>query len=141
MRETTSKITKEPKQKNRLGTLSNYQLRYATRRSIFKSFRREIKADVKKQHDLYVNNLIGDIELNPTDFYRYIYTQTKDSQGIPSLKRRNDSDLANSELEQADEFNDKFTDVFNKSEHTQIPLPNRSAPKMEGMVGWCDGAG
>ena len=26
------------------------------------------------------------------------------------------------------EFNGQFTDVFNKSEHTQVPLPNRSAP-------------
>ena len=44
------------------------------------------------------------------------------------LKRRNGSGLAESELEQAEEFNGQFTDVFNKSEHTQAPLPNRSAP-------------
>ena len=31
-------------------------------------------------------------------------------------------------MEQAEEFNGQFTDVFNKSEHTQVPLPNRSAP-------------
>ena len=30
-------------------------------RAKFESLRREIKADVKKQHDLYVNNLVGDI--------------------------------------------------------------------------------
>ena len=29
------------------------------------------------------------------------------------------------------EFNGQFTDVFNKSEHTQGPLPNRSAPFLE----------
>ena len=33
-----------------------------------------------------------------------------------------------SELEQAEEFNGQFTDMFNKSEYTQVPLPNRSAP-------------
>ena len=80
---------------------------------------------MKKQHDLYVNNLVGDIKANPRDFYRYINSQKKDTQGIPPLKRRNGSGLAESELEQA-EF--QSTDVFNKSEHSQVPLPNRSAP-------------
>ena len=83
---------------------------------------------MKKQHDLYVNNLVGDIKANPRDFYRYINSQKKDTQGIPPLKRRNGSGLAESELEQAEEFNGQFTDVFNKSEHTQVPLPNRLAP-------------
>ena len=30
-----------------------------------KSLRREIKADIKNQHDLYVNNLVGDVKANP----------------------------------------------------------------------------
>ena len=81
---------------------------------------------MKKQHDLYVNNLVGDIKANRRDFYRYINSQKKDTQDIPPLKRRNGSGLAESELERADEFNGQFTDVFNKSEHTQVPLPNRS---------------
>ena len=34
-------------------------------RSNFETFRRGIKADVKKQQDLYVNNLVGDIKANP----------------------------------------------------------------------------
>ena len=92
-------------------------------RAKFESLRKEIKADVKKQHDLYVNNLVGDIKANPRDFYRYINSQKKDTQGIPPLKRRNGSGLAESELEQAEEFNGQFTDVFNKSEHTQVPPP------------------
>ena len=54
--------------------------------SKFETLRREIKADVKKQHDLYVNNLVGDIKANPRDFYRYINGQKKDTQGIPPLK-------------------------------------------------------
>ena len=41
-------------------------------RSKFESLRREIKADIRKQHDLYVNNLVGDVKANPRDFYRYI---------------------------------------------------------------------
>ena len=86
---------------------------------------------MKKQHDLYVNNLVGDIKANPKDFYRYINSQKKDTQCIPPLKRRNGSGLTESELEQADEFKCQFTDVFNKSEHTQVPLPYRSAPFME----------
>ena len=45
--------------------------------SKFETLRREIKADVSKQHDLYVNNLVGDVKANPRDFYRYINSQKK----------------------------------------------------------------
>ena len=58
-------------------------------RSKFETLRREIKAEVRKQHDLYVNNLVGDVKANPRDFYRYINSQKKDTQGIPPLKRKN----------------------------------------------------
>ena len=46
-------------------------------RSKFETLRREIKADIRKQHDLYVNNLVGNVKANPTDFYRYINSQKK----------------------------------------------------------------
>ena len=36
-------------------------------RSKFETLRREIKADVRKQHDLYDNNLVGDVKTNPRD--------------------------------------------------------------------------
>ena len=81
-------------------------------RAKFESLRREIKAEVKKRHDLYVNNLVGDIKANPRDFYRYINSQKKDTQRIPPLKRRNGSGLVESELDEAEEFNGQFTDVF-----------------------------
>ena len=55
------------------------------KRSKFETLRREIKVDVRKQHDLYVNNLVGDVKANPRDFYRYINSQKKDTQGIPPL--------------------------------------------------------
>ena len=48
-------------------------------RSKFEILRREIKDNVRKQHDLYVNNLVGDVKANPRDFYRYINSQKKDS--------------------------------------------------------------
>ena len=67
-------------------------------RSKFESSRKEIKADIRKQHDLYVNNLVGDVKANPRDFYRYINSQKKDTQGIPTLKKRNGSGIAQSEL-------------------------------------------
>ena len=66
--------------------------------------------------------------------YQYINGQKKDTQGIPPLKRRNGNGFAESELEQADEFNGQFMDVFNKNEHSQVPLPNRSAPFMNDIV-------
>ena len=36
--------------------------------SKFETLRREIKADIRKQHDLYVNNLVGDLKAYPRDF-------------------------------------------------------------------------
>ena len=83
---------------------------------------------------MYVNNLVGDIKANSRDLYRYINGQKKHSQGIPPFKRRNGNGVAESELEQADEFNGRFTDVFNKNERSQVPLPNRPAPFMKAIV-------
>ena len=57
-------------------------------RSKFETLRREIKADVRKQHDLYVNNLVGDVKANPRDFYRYINSQKKDTQVFHPWKGR-----------------------------------------------------
>ena len=65
-------------------------------RSKFETVRREIKADVRNQHDLYVINLVSDVEAKPRDFYRYINSQKKDTQGIPPLKRKNGKDVAQS---------------------------------------------
>ena len=70
--------------------------------------------------------MVGDIKANPRDFYRYINGQKKDTQGTSPL---NGNGVAESELEQADEFNGQFTD-----EHGQVPLPNRSAPFMNDIV-------
>ena len=69
-----------------------------------------------------MNNLVGDVKANPKDFYRYINSQKKDAQGIPPLKKRNGSGVAQSESEKAAEFNGQFTDVFTKSEYSQVPL-------------------
>ena len=52
------------------------------------------KRNVRKQHDLYENNLVGDVKANPRDFYRYINSQKKDTQGIPPLKRKNGEGVA-----------------------------------------------
>ena len=101
--------------------------------------RREIKADVRKQHDLYVNNLVGDVKTNPRDFYLYINSQKKDTQGIPPLKRKNGKGVAQSDLEKAEEFNGQFTDVFNKNEHTQVPLLDRFASFMNDIAVSKDG--
>ena len=96
--------------------------------SKFETLRREIKADVKKQHNLYVNNLVAvDIKANPRDFYRYINGQKRDTQCIPPLKSRNGNGVTESELEQADDFYGQFTDVFNK----KLAQPSR-CPKAVG---------
>ena len=66
-------------------------------RSKFESLRKEIKADIRKQHDLYVNKLVGDVKANPRDFYRYINSQKKDTQG-PRRKREMEVELHNPNL-------------------------------------------
>ena len=53
---------------------------------------------IRKQHELYVNNLVGDVKANPRDFYRYINGQKKDSSRYPPLKKRNESGLAESDF-------------------------------------------
>ena len=50
------------------------------------------------------------------------------------LLKRNGSCVAQSESEKAAEFNGQFTDVFTKSEYSQVPLLDRSAPFMEDIV-------
>ena len=96
-RSTSSDPWKTLREEGRLEEEIGHILRSRKLRSKFESLRREIKADVKKQHDLHANNLAGDIKANLRDFYRYISSQKKETQGIPPLKRRNGSDLAESE--------------------------------------------
>ena len=81
-----------------------------------------------------MNNLVGDVKANPKDFYRYINSQKKEAQGIPPLKKRNGGGVAQMESEKAAESNGQFTDVFTKSECSQVPLVGRSAPFMEDIV-------
>ena len=83
---------------------------------------------------MYVNNLVGDVKANPKDFYRYINSQKKDTQGIPPLKKSNGGGVAQSEYEKAAEFNGQLTDVFTKSKYSQVPLLDRSVPFMEDIV-------
>ena len=50
------------------------------------------------------------------------------------MKKRNGGGVAQSESEKAAEFNGQFTGVFTKSEYSQVPLLDRSAPFMEDIV-------
>ena len=63
----------------------------------------------------------------------------KDTQSIPPLKRKNGKGVAQSDLGKAEKFNGQFTDVFNKNEHTQVPLLDRSAPFKNDIVVSKDG--
>ena len=80
-----------------------------------------------------MNNLVGDVKANPRDFYRYINSQKKKHPRY-STPEKNGKGVAQSDLEKAEEFNGQFTDVFNKNEHTQVPLLDRSAPFMNDIV-------
>ena len=86
-----------------------------------------------------MNNLVDDVKANPRDSYRYTNSQKKDTQGIPPLKRKNGKGVAQSNLEKAEEINGQFTDVFNKHEHTQVPLLDRPPPFMNDIAVSKDG--
>ena len=83
---------------------------------------------------MYVNNLVGDIRANPRNFYRYANSQRKDSQGIPPLKERDGSGLAESESDQTEEFNGQFADVFTQRRLNKALLLDRSAPRMHDIA-------
>ena len=61
--------------------------------------------------------LVGDVKANPKDFYRYINSQRNDTKGIPLLKKKNGSGIAQSDFKKAEKFNGQFTDVFTKTVH------------------------
>ena len=63
-----------------------------------------------------------------------LIVKKNDTQGIPLLKRKNGKGVAQSDLEKAEEFNGQFTNVFNKNEHTLVPLLDRPAPFMNDIV-------
>ena len=73
-----------------------------------------------------MNNFIGDIKVNPKNFYRYTDSQRKDNEGMSPLKRRNSSGLAESETEQAEAFNGLFTNVFSETSESEVPLLGKS---------------
>ena len=75
----------------------------------------EIKADIRKQHALFVNKLVGDVKANSRDFHRSINSQRKDTQGIPPLKKKNGSGIAQSDFEKAEEFNGQFTECIHQN--------------------------
>ena len=49
-------------------------------------------------------------------------------------KRREGTGITASEIEQAEEFNGQFTDVFNKNDHSEVLFLSRSAPFMDDVV-------
>ena len=71
--------------------------------------------------------MVGDVKANPRDFYRYINSQKKVTQGIPPLKRKNGTGVAQSDLEKAEEFNGQF-------EHTKVPLLDDIADSKDGVI-------
>ena len=72
---------------------------------------------------------MADIKVYPRSLLS-INSQRKDNQSIPPRKKRNGSDLAESESEQAEEFNGQFTDVFSRTSESEVPILERSAASM-----------
>ena len=64
----------------------------------------------------------GDVKANHKDFYQYINRQKKDRVSLLWKIEMEASGVAKSESEKAAEFNGQLTDVFTKSEYSQVPL-------------------
>ena len=97
----------------------------------------KLKCLVVQKLDLYdANNLVGDVKANLRDFYRYINSQNKDTQGIPPLKKRNGSGIAQSEFGRRKNLMVSFrmSQVFTKSEYKQVRFLDRSAPFMHDIM-------
>ena len=105
----TSEIRRKIRRKNKTDVKAN-KTGSKKLRPKFETLRREIKDDFRKQHDLYVNNLVGDVKANPRDFYRYINSKKKKTIKV----FRPGTGITASKIEQAEEFNGQFTDVFNQ---------------------------
>ena len=103
-------------------------------RSKFETLRREIKADVRKQHDLYVNNLVGDVKANPRDFYRYINSQKKTPKAFHSWKWRMERVLLSRTSKRQRNSMVSLRMCSIKMEHTLVPLLDRSAPFMNDIA-------
>ena len=88
-------------------------------RTKFESLRREITADIKMQHDLYVNNFVGDVTENPRDFYRCLNSpkkkKKKKRQDILPLIKREENGVAELDSERAEELIGQFNDAFSKT--------------------------
>ena len=80
-----------------------------------------------------MNNLVGTVKANPHFLSVPKYSEKRHPRYSP-LINRNGSGVAQSESENAAEFNDHFIYKFTKSEHNQVPLLDRSAPLMEDIV-------
>ena len=74
------------------------------------------------------------LRLIPRTFTGTSIVRKRTPRVFPLLKKRNGGGVAQSESEKAAEFNGQFTDVFAKSEYSQVPLLDRSAPFMEDIV-------
>ena len=89
-----------------------------------------------------VSITVGDVKANPRDFYRYINSQRKYIKGVPPLKKKNGSGIAQSDFEKkkttkkkkTEEFNGQLTDVFTKTVHNQVLLLDMSDPFMDKIV-------
>ena len=75
---------------------------------------------MKVQDDILSNFAINRTPTSHTYKYRY--------------KRRGGTGITASKIEQAEEFDGQFTDVFNKSDHSEVPFLSRSALFMDDVV-------
>ena len=80
----TPEIRRKIRRKNATHAKAKKTAKFRTK---FETLRREIKADIRKQHGLYVNNLVGDVKANPRDFYRYINSQKKRCSRYPPFEK------------------------------------------------------
>ena len=93
----------------------------------FQELRQQIKADIKKQHDLYVK-LVGDIKA-----FIGIPTVRGKTIRVSLLSKGEMVMIWLSETLNAKEFSGQLIDVVSKTSESEIPLFEKSAPPMSNI--------
>ena len=86
-----------------------------------------------------MNNLVGDVKANPSDFYRYINSQKKrhPRYSTPEKEERKGCCSVGSRKGRGIQWS--VYGCVKKNEHTQVPLLDRSAPFMNDIAVSKDG--
>ena len=106
-------LIRKIKRKNQLHTKVKRGIASTDNVTEYKILRREIKADTEREYSLYVANVEGNINEDPSSFWLFVETR-KDTRGIPSEMHIGDN-IFNNSIDISNAFADYYHSVFEQS--------------------------